>query len=120
MSEQKLPLSSVTLNFLNKFHTRYGIARAEQSFMDEPPDLIERSSKYAAAAFAFSERFPFPSRAVGWLDHMRRAKIAIDPGLLNEAEQLRRRNHRRKNTPDSDRNKRRRRPEGDRGHAEPK
>jgi four helix bundle protein len=28
---------------------------------DEVPDLIGRAQKYAAAAFAFFERFPFPS-----------------------------------------------------------
>jgi four helix bundle protein len=31
---------------------------------EEPPDLIGRGQRYAAAAFAFSERFPFSSK--GW------------------------------------------------------
>jgi four helix bundle protein len=101
---------------------------------EEAPDLIGRAQKYAAAAFAFFERFTFPSKrwhaadqfyrasssatsnyyaakrgrstaefisklgtvveeideAVRWLEHMRDARIAIDPELLSEAEQLRR------------------------------
>ena len=31
--------------------------------MAEPPDLVGRARKYAAAAFAFRDRFPFPHRA---------------------------------------------------------
>jgi len=100
----------------------------------EAHDLIGRAQRYAAAAFAFSEGFPFSSKgwhaadqfyrasssaasnycaakrgrskaefiaklgtvveeideAVRWLEHMRDVKIANDPDLLSEAEQLRR------------------------------
>jgi four helix bundle protein len=100
----------------------------------EAPDLVGRAQRYAAAAFAFFERFSFSSKgwhaadqfyraspsaasnycaakrgrstaefisklgtvveeideAVRWLEHMRDVKIAIDPELFSEAEQLRR------------------------------
>ena len=102
--------------------------------MAEVLDLVERAQRYAAAAFAFYERFPFSAKgwhaadqfyrasssatanycaakrgrstaefiaklgtvveeideAVRWLEHMRDAKMAFDPELLSESEQLRR------------------------------
>ena len=102
--------------------------------MPEAHDLIGRARKFAAAAFAFYEGFPFSSKgwhaadqfyrasssatanycaakrgrstaefiaklgtvveeideAVRWLEHMRDIRIAIDPELFSEAEQLRR------------------------------
>jgi four helix bundle protein len=102
--------------------------------MAEPPDLIGRAQRYAAAAFEFYEKFAPSSaghhaakqfyrasssatsnycaakrgrstaefisklgttveeidEAVRWLEHMRDVKIAVDPELVSEAEQLRR------------------------------
>lgn len=41
----------------------FGAARARPKHMaNEIPNLIPRAQKYAAAAFAFFERFPFPSK----------------------------------------------------------
>ena len=41
-----------------------GIASASEAHMDDANWLIRRAQKYAAAAFGFSERFPFSSK--GW------------------------------------------------------
>jgi four helix bundle protein len=111
-----------------------GTANAPVGQVVKAPDLIGRAQTYAAAAFAFLERFPPSStgwhaakqfyrasssatsnycaakrgrstaefisklgtvveeidEAVRWLEHMRDVKIAIEPGLFSEAEQLRR------------------------------
>jgi hypothetical protein len=57
MSRQPVSVSLEILSFV------FGTASARPKHMaKETPNLIPRAQKYATAAFAFFERFPFPSK----------------------------------------------------------